>query len=64
MEWASWVELASCQFQYVVEWASWVELASCQFQYILRRAGCPLYLFKDSATPPTQRLAGKLPPMK
>ncbi|WP_293102457.1 hypothetical protein [Moorena sp. SIOASIH] len=35
VEWESWVELASCQFQYVVEWESWVELASCQFQYVV-----------------------------
>ncbi|WP_424100132.1 hypothetical protein [Moorena producens] len=60
VEWASWVELASCQFPAYcragrmptlldseVEWASWVELASCQFHGYLRAGRMPtLLLFK------------------
>ncbi|NEO13967.1 MULTISPECIES: hypothetical protein [unclassified Moorena] len=37
MEWASGVELASCQFQYYV--------GAGRFQYMLGRAGCPLYCY-------------------
>ncbi|NER91054.1 hypothetical protein [Moorena sp. SIO3A2] len=66
MEWASGVELASCQFhadclKSCVEWASGVELASCQFHADFHAGRMPTLHCHAGRMPTLHFHAGRMP---